>query len=285
MSEFEIVKRGTQGKYELDKRDGLPQKLLEGSGAQSGPVLLDITANAVEAKVTVNPSAIYPSARVWTESKLDGVIDAVRRTRLELSGNVLTIDIPSFQVPPTVIQGSSGNRVVFSGNASFVQVGGGSVTVGGVTVGGGDNIKVEVTLPSDSGIRADLGSGVLTANGDLIGVDADLSSGIFKVNGSVGNVRASLSSGSFAVGRVTGALEGTVSSGSLNIGEYTGMSATLRASSGSINLNVGRKAGGSLDVRVSSGNANLSGLRGRSREEGGDMDIRTRCSSGNINRY
>lgn len=284
MSEFGIIKRNTQAGSEMGVRDGLPERRLEGSGLESGPVLLDITANSVEANVFVNPSALFASARIWTESKLDGVIDAVRRTRLELSGNVLTIDIPDFDVPPTVIHGRNGSRTVISGTASFIQVGG-SVISGGATLNGDNNIKVEVTLPSDSGVRADLGSGVLKVRGDLVGVDAELSSGILKVDGSVNNVRASLSSGSFAVGRVTQGLEGTVSSGSLNIGEYTGSKAVLRASSGSINLNVGRAASGSVEVRVSSGNANLSGLRGRSREEGGDMDIRTRCSSGNINRF
>lgn len=262
---------------ELSKRDGLPEQAFSGEGRHSGPVLLDIAGDSVNGSVRVE-GVRFPSVRVYTRSTMQAVIDAVRETRIHLSDNTLTVRVPEFQVPPTVIQGN-GSRMVFSGSASFVQVGRGRTIVGG-SGAGEDMVQVEVTLPLESGVRADLGSGVLNVYGDLVGIDGDLSSGAISVRGSVGKALAELSSGSFHIDRVTEGIEATASSGSLNVGEYTGSHAKLRVSSGSMNLNVGRAASGLIDVRVSSGSANIGGTRGRT-----DLDIRTKKSSGSLNLY
>lgn len=261
----------------LSKRDGLPDQSFSGRGKHSGPVLLDIEGDSINGIVTV-ADVDFASVRIYTRSTLPAVIEAVRKARIDLSGSTLTVKVPHFQVPPTVIQGG-GSRMVFSGNATFIQVGGGSTVISGS--GGGENtVRVEVTLPRQSGIRADLGSGLLDVHGDLVGIDGDLSSGSISVHGSVGKARMELSSGSFRIGRVTEGIEATASSGSLNVGEYTGSHAKLRVSSGSMNLNVGPAASGSIDVRVSSGSANIGGTRGRT-----DLDVRTKKSSGSINLY
>jgi hypothetical protein len=262
---------------ELSKRDNLPDQSFSGRGQHSGPVLLDIEGDSIDGTVTVG-DVDFASVRVFTRSTVQAVIDAVRKTKIYLSGSTLTVKVPNFQVPPTVIQGGN-SRMVFSGNVSFVSVGRGATVIGG-SGSGEDMVRVEVTLPRNSGVRADLGSGLLDVHGDLVGIDGDLSSGSIAVHGSVGKARAELSSGSFRIGRVTEGIEATASSGSLNVGEYTGSHAKLRISSGSMNLNVGRDASGTIDVRVSSGSANIGGTRGRT-----DLDIRTKKSSGSINLY
>lgn len=268
---------GSGSGAELSKQDGLPEQSFSGEGQHSGPVLLDIEGDSINGIVTVE-DVEFASVRVFTRSTLGAVIEAVRKTRVYLSGGTLKVHVPHFKVPPTVIQGGS-SRMVFSGSVSFVQVGGNSTVIGGSGTGE-DMVQVEVTLPRESGIRADLGSGVLDVHGNLVGIDGDLSSGSISVHGSVDKVRAELSSGSFQIGRVTGGIEATASSGSLNVGEYTGSHAKLRISSGSMNLNVGRAASGVIDVRVSSGSASISGTRGRT-----DLDVRTKKSSGSIHLY
>jgi len=270
------VERGGPGSG-LSKRDNLPEQAFSGEGQHQGPVLLDIAGDLINGTVTVDGVG-FPSVRVYTRSTMQVVIDAVRKTKIYLSGSTLNVHVPDFKLPPTVIQGG-GSRMVFSGSVSFVQVGNGNTIVGGSGTGE-DMVQVEVTLPRQSGIRADLGSGLLDVHGDLVGIDGDLSSGSISVHGSVGKARVELSSGSFAIGRVTEGIEATASSGSLNVGEYTGSHAKLRVSSGSMNLNVGRAASGVLDVRVSSGSANIGGTRGRT-----DLDIRTKKSSGSLNLY
>lgn len=262
---------------ELSKRDGLPDQSFSGKGQHSGPVLLDISGDSIHGTVTVD-AVDFASVRVYTRSTVQSVTDAVRKTKIYLSGSTLTVKVPDFQVPPTVIQGGS-SRMVFSGSVSFVSVGRGATVIGG-SGSGEDMVRVEVTLPRHSGIRADLGSGLFDVYGDLVGIEGDLSSGSIDVHGSVGKALVELSSGSFGIGRVTEGIEAKTSSGSLNIGEYTGSHAKLRVSSGSMNLNVGRAASGTIDVRVSSGSANISGTRGRT-----DLDIRTKKSSGSLNVY
>ena len=261
----------------LSKRDNLPERAFSAEGQHSGPVLLDISGDSINGVVTV-ADVRFASVRIYTRSTIQSVIDAVQKAQIHLSGSTLTVHVPHFKVPPTVIQGG-GSRMVFSGSVSFVQVGNGSTVIGGSGTGE-DMVQIEVTLPRQSGVRADLGSGLLDVHGDLVGIDGDLSSGSISVHGSVGKARAELSSGSFQIGRVTEGIEATASSGSLNIGEYTGSHAKLRISSGSMNLNVGRAASGLIDVRVSSGSANIGGTRGRT-----DLDVRTKKSSGSINVY
>lgn len=270
------IKYGS-GSSEPSKRDGLPDQSFSGKGQHSGPVLLDISGDSIHGTVTVADTQ-FASVRVYTRSTVQSVVDAVRKTKIYLSGNTLTVKVPDFQVPPTVIQGGS-SRMVFSGSVSFIQVGGRSTMIGG-SGSREDMVRVEVTLPRHSDIRADLGSGLLNVHGDLVGIEGDLSSGSIDVRGSVGKALVKLSSGSFGIGRVTEGIEAKASSGSLNIGEYTGSHAKLRVSSGSMNLNVGRAASGIIDVRVSSGSANISGTRGRT-----DLDIRTKKSSGSLNVY
>jgi hypothetical protein len=271
-----IIKYGSGGS-EPSKRDGLPDQSFSGKGQHSGPVLLDISGDSIHGTVTVD-AVDFASVRVYTRSTVQSVIDAVRKAKIYLSGSTLTVKVPDFQVPPTVIQGGN-SRMVFSGSVSFVSVGRGATVIGG-SGSGEDMVRVEVTLPRQSGIRANLGSGLLDVHGDLVGIEGDLSSGSIDVHGSVGKALVELSSGSFGIGRVTEGIEAKASSGSLNIGEYTGSHAKLRVSSGSMNLNVGRAASGTIDVRVSSGSANISGTRGRT-----DLDIRTKKSSGSLNVY
>lgn len=174
---------------ELSKRDGLPEQAFSGEGRHSGPVLLDIAGDSVNGSVRVE-GVRFPSVRVYTRSTMQAVIDAVRETRIHLSDNTLTVRVPEFQVPPTVIQGN-GSRMVFIDR----------VTEGIEATASSGSLNVGEYTGSHAKLRVSSGSMNLNVGRAASGlIDVRVSSGSANIGGTRGrtdlDIRTKKSSGS-----------------------------------------------------------------------------------------
>lgn len=289
MSRFDFVK---QDAAHLDRaqdaalyrvgQDGLPEKVFDGPGRPSGPVVLDVTGHAADVTVYVGAKTLYPTVRIYTRSTKADVIQAVKNTRIEFSGRVVTVEVPDRGTGTTVIRGGGGT-VITSGNARYVSVGGNTTVIGGAN-SVDDVIQVEANLPENSEIQSNLQSGDLAVFGVLMKLEADSTSGDVTVRGAVANVRTRTSSGDVEIGRITNGAEVTTSSGDIWVGQHEGETIALSSSSGDVSLALGAPATGSVRLSTSSGDITLKDVRGRGVSEGGNLYIETHTSSGDVRR-
>jgi len=155
------------------------------------------------------------------------------------------------------------------------------------------SIDYDITLPADTAVRAESGSGNLTIDGLQSGVDGRTGSGDVRLDHISGNIRVQSGSGNITGERLAGPLDVNASSGDIRLEETAqgdvrahtgsgnieikGIEGSVRAEAGSGNVEVQGKPSSSWYVRTGSGNAELA-LAG---DSGFDLDVST--GSGTIN--
>lgn len=115
-------------------------------------------------------------------------------------------------------------------------------------------ISYELTVPTESRMDANTGSGSIDI-ADVRGpVDANTGSGGVRLYRTGGDLRANTGSGSVEVDSTGGSVRASTGSGSIRIGGLTGM---LRASTGSGSIRVQGKQGGDWQLSTGSGGVDV----------------------------
>ncbi|MET8816551.1 DUF4097 family beta strand repeat-containing protein [Streptomyces sp. NPDC004549] len=301
MSNFEIVKRGTQQPpaqtestpadrillAEAAKAGVAPLTTYTGDEQHAGPVLATVTAQEATLWASVDGSLSVPTVRVYCADPNSPYAQAARDSRIQLSGNQLTVTVPRITAPPRTVHYGSGTY--FSGSGStygFASVGDGhisssSVTFtssnGGTLVNGHRGIEIELLLPSGSGLHSNTSSGSIHTFGHLAATKIDAASGSVNL-ASVGRAEIDAASGSVQIGTVTEWTDINAASGSVKVTRHTGHQARVRAASGSVTFTIAAEASGTVDIRSASGSITLHGSHRT------DMTINATASSGSVRR-
>ncbi len=112
-------------------------------------------------------------------------------------------------------------------------------------------ISYEITLPVDSRVRSNTGSGDINLSGIRGMVGANTGSGNITIDSGTVEVRASTGSGNIDITQAGGDVRASTGSGSIRASGLTG---ALRASTGSGNITAAGKPGRSWDLDTGSGN-------------------------------
>ncbi len=112
-------------------------------------------------------------------------------------------------------------------------------------------INYEITLPADSRVRSNTGSGDIRLSGIRGAVGANTGSGNITIDSGTGEVRASTGSGNIEITQSGGDLRASTGSGNIRASGLTG---ALRASTGSGNITAEGKPGSGWDLDTGSGN-------------------------------
>ena len=112
-------------------------------------------------------------------------------------------------------------------------------------------ISYEITLPADSRVRSNTGSGDIRLSGIRGVTGANTGSGNITIESGTGEVRASTGSGNIEITQSGGDVRASTGSGNIRASGLTG---ALRASTGSGNITAEGKPGSGWDLDTGSGN-------------------------------
>ena len=154
------------------------------------------------------------------------------------------------------------------------------------------SIDYEITLPADSTVRAESGSGNLTVEGLQSGFEGHTGSGDVRLDRITGSTQVHSGSGNITGRSISGPLDVSASSGDIRLEEMApgdvkahtgsgnvevrGVDGSARAETGSGNIEMDGKIAGNWYVKTGSGNADLRVPA----DAGFDLDVST--GSGNI---
>ncbi|WP_331732095.1 DUF4097 domain-containing protein (plasmid) [Streptomyces sp. NBC_00015] len=263
-----------------------PLNTFTGDEQEPGPVLATITAQAASLWTAVDASLSVPTVRVYCADPNSPYAQAARETRIQHSGDQLTVTVPSIPAPPqtvhhgnTYISGSgstftvasTGDRHISSSGVTFTSSTGGSI------INGHQGVEVELLLPSGSGLRSTTSSGSVRTVGHLTAAKINAASGSVRLE-SVGRAEIQAASGSVRIGNVTERANVNAASGSVKVTQHSGHYARVLAASGSVTFTVAAEASGTVDVHAASGSVTLHGSH-RS-----DMTITATALSGTVRR-
>lgn len=208
---------------------------------------------------------------------------AARDTRIQHSGNQLTVTVPRITAQSRTVHHGNGTYISGSGSA-YSSVGDMHINSSGITftspnggtlVNGG--IEIELLLPSRSGLHSNTSAGSIHAFGHLAAAKIDAASGSVSL-GSVGRADIDAASGSVRIGTVTEWADINAESGSVKVTRHTGHQARVRAASGSVSFTIAAEASGTVDIRSASGSVTLHGSHRP------DMTVNAAASSGSVRR-
>jgi len=151
------------------------------------------------------------------------------------------------------------------------------------------SIDYDVTVPAQTKLTTQTGSGDQTVNGLQLPVSAKAGSGNITLDNIGADVRLSSGSGDMKINGVKGALNAMAGSGNIRA---SGIAGEISANTGSGEVEVEQTGSGNVKVGTGSGNVKLRGVKGGLRVETGSGDIhvdgqptgdwRASAGSGNI---
>jgi len=133
------------------------------------------------------------------------------------------------------------------------------------------SIDYDLTVPAQTRLAANTGSGDQTINGLQLPLTAKSGSGNLTVENIGADVRLGAGSGDLKITSVKGALNAATGSGNVLA---TGIAGEITANTGSGKVEVEQTGAGNVRVGTGSGNVKLRGVRGGLRVETGSGDIR-----------
>lgn len=132
------------------------------------------------------------------------------------------------------------------------------------------SISYEVTVPRDTTLTSESGSGSQTIDGLRGPVKAGTGSGSIDISNIGDEVKAETGSGSIDASRIGGRLVATTGSGSIRA---TGVAGPAKAGTGSGSVHLELSAPGDVNVETGSGSVEISGLRGALRVDTGSGSV------------
>jgi hypothetical protein len=132
------------------------------------------------------------------------------------------------------------------------------------------SIDYDVTVPAQTKLTSQTGSGDQTINGLLLPMTAKTGSGNVTVEHVSADTRISSGSGDLKISSVKGVLYADTGSGNIRAEDVAG---DVFANAGSGNVEISQSAGGSVKAETGSGNIKLRGLKGGLRASAGSGDI------------
>jgi DUF4097 and DUF4098 domain-containing protein YvlB len=132
------------------------------------------------------------------------------------------------------------------------------------------SIDYELTVPAQTHLSSQTGSGDQTINGVQLPLTAKTGSGNITVDNVAGDARISSGSGDLKVNGVKGALHANTGSGNIHA---EGIAGEIVASAGSGDIEMHQVAAGDIKVETGSGNVRLRGIKGGLRASTGSGDI------------
>ncbi|MFE2852669.1 DUF4097 family beta strand repeat-containing protein [Streptomyces lavendulae] len=297
MTNFEIVKRNTQQPpartepthadhillADAAKSGSAPLTTFTGEEQHSGPVLATVIAQEATLWTTVDASLSVPTVRVYCTDPNSPYAQAARDTRVQHSGNQVTVTVPRITTPLRTVHHGNGTYISGSGSTySFTSVRGmhinssGSFNSGSL-INGHHGVEIELLLPSGSGLHSNTSSGSIHTFGHLAAVKIDAASGAVNL-ASVGRAEIDAASGSVRIGTVTEWVDIEAASGSVRVNRHEGHRARVLAASGSITFTIAAEASGTVDVRSASGSVTVHG------SHRADMTVNAAAFSGAVRR-
>jgi DUF4097 and DUF4098 domain-containing protein YvlB len=151
------------------------------------------------------------------------------------------------------------------------------------------SINYDVTVPAQSKVTSQTGSGDQDINGVQLAVNAHTGSGNITVDNVGAAVRARSGSGDLKITNIHGGLDAEAGSGNIRA---RGIAGDVNADTGSGTIEIEQTAPGSVKANAGSGNVKLRGVKGSLRAENGSGNItvdgepagdwRVSAGSGNI---
>jgi DUF4097 and DUF4098 domain-containing protein YvlB len=200
------------------------------------------------------------------------------------SGNITVHQGGNGSVSVTAkIQASSGSWLFGSGNVEErihrieqnppVAQQGNKITIGRIEdheLTRNISIHYDVTVPAQTRLNSQTGSGDQTVSGLQLPVTARTGSGNVTVDHIAGDTRVSSGSGDLKLNSIKGVLYCDTGSGNVHALDISG---DVFARAGSGNIEVQQNAGGSVKADTGSGNIRLNGVKGGLRAQAGSGDI------------
>ncbi|MFE4304817.1 DUF4097 family beta strand repeat-containing protein [Streptomyces sp. NPDC056891] len=298
MTNFEIVKRNAQHSpaqteptpanhillADAAKSGSAPLTTFTGEEQHSGPVLATVIAQEATLWTTADASLSVPTVRVYCTDPNSPYAQAARDTRIQYTGNQLTVTVPRITTPSRTVHHGNGTYTSGSGSTySFTSVRGMHINSSGITfnsgslINGHHGVEIELLLPSGSGLHSNTNSGSIHAFGHLAAAKIDAASGSVRL-ASVGRAEIDAASGSVRIGTVTEWADIKAASGSIKVTRHEGHTAHVRAASGSITFTIAAEASGTVDLRSHSGSVTVHGSHRP------DMTVNAAASSGTVRR-
>ncbi|MFB7835997.1 DUF4097 family beta strand repeat-containing protein [Streptomyces sp. NPDC056056] len=297
MTNFEIVKRNAPqppARTELTPADHIlladaaksgsaPLTTFTGEEQHPGPVLATVIAQEASLWTTVDASLSVPTVRVYCTDPKSPYAQAARDTRIQHSGNQLTVTVPRIATPSRTVHGN-GTYISGAGSTySFTSVRGIHINSGvtfnsGSLINGHHGVEIELLLPSGSGLHSNTSSGSIHAFGHLAAAKINAASGSVNL-ASVGRAEIDAASGSVRIGTVAEWVDIEAKSGSVQVNRHEGHRARVRAASGSITFTIAAEASGTVDVRSASGSVTVHGSHRP------DMTVNAAAFSGTVRRH
>ena len=132
------------------------------------------------------------------------------------------------------------------------------------------SIDYDLTVPAQTRLTSQTGSGDQTINGVQLPLTAKTGSGNISVDNIGADAKISSGSGDLKIGSVKGTLNASAGSGNIR-GE--GVAGEINASTGSGDVELRQVAAGNVKVDTGSGNIKLHGIKGGLRAQAGSGDI------------
>lgn len=132
------------------------------------------------------------------------------------------------------------------------------------------SIDYDITVPAQTKLSSQTGSGSQTVEGLQLGVNVHAGSGGITVENVSGSVRARTGSGTIRVNNIKGSLDAEAGSGSIRA---HGIGGEVSVNTGSGNIEVEQTAPGSVRAGAGSGSLKLYGVKGSVRAETGSGHI------------
>jgi DUF4097 and DUF4098 domain-containing protein YvlB len=132
------------------------------------------------------------------------------------------------------------------------------------------SIDYDVTVPAQTRLTAQTGSGDQTINGVQLPLSARTGSGNISVDNLGAEARITSGSGDLKIGTVKGSLTATDGSGNIRA---QGVAGEMNATTGSGDIEMRQVAAGNVRVGTGSGNIKLYGVKGGLRAQAGSGDI------------
>jgi len=133
------------------------------------------------------------------------------------------------------------------------------------------SIDYDVTVPAQTRLNSQTGSGDQSITGLQLPVTAHTGSGNITVDNVTADTRVNSGSGDLRLNSIKGLLSCETGSGNIRAQQIAG---DVSASAGSGNIEVQQSAGGSVKANTGSGNIKLYGAKGSLRAEAGSGNIR-----------
>jgi DUF4097 and DUF4098 domain-containing protein YvlB len=139
------------------------------------------------------------------------------------------------------------------------------------------SISYELTVPADTRLKSNTGSGDLSVAGLKGMVRATTGSGNMRLSNLSNETRVNAGSGDIEIASVSGNVYATTGSGNIRA---TAISSTIRASTGSGGVKLAQSAQGDADLDTGSGDVEVSGAAGALRAHTGSGNITASGSPG-----